>query len=165
PLLSRERFLEYCEAFLEENELFFLQNLALAAPEKIPEGDSCEAAFLRFETALRNALASVRAKAKGVKGDRFLHREDDGSSSLNAESVIVLLQNAPHPLERERLLDKARWDALEELEFAHYADLDALGIYCRKLLILEKWERYRADKADKDLEETVSAVEGTAWNF
>ena len=77
-------------------------------------------------------------------------------------NLINLLQNASDALEREKILDNARWTFLDEMELGHYADLDALSIYCRKLLILEKWTQYQKEQAGKNLEETVSTVEKTA---
>ncbi|MBR2364999.1 MAG: DUF2764 family protein [Lentisphaeria bacterium] len=162
PFLSRSRFLEYCEAFLEEEELDFLKGLSLAVPEKLPEGDSCEAEYAGYETALRNAVALVRAKKKGIRGDLFLRENTGKAADEDMSSLITVLQNAPDPLEREKILDKARWTRLEELENAHYADLDALSIYCRKLLILEKWTQYQPDAAEKNLDNTVMALEKAA---
>lgn len=162
PVLSRNRFLEYCEAFLGEKELSFLRNLSLAAPEKLPENGSSEAEFLRYETALRNALLLMRAKARGGKGELLLREGDGKSAPEEAADVIARLQASADPLEREKILDMARWARLEELEFSHLADLDALGIYCRKLLILEKWERFREEKAEENLLAAVSAVGKTA---
>lgn len=165
PILSREKFLEYCEAFLEEDTLAFFRELS---PEfsgsKLPEENSAEAKFFHFETALRNALVSMRAKKKGIKAEAFL-REEAGKGGEDMSHLLSLLQSAAHPMERERLLDKARWDFLEELELDHYADLDALYIYCRKLLILEKWDAYKNGNAEENLNKTVSTVEKTAENI
>ena len=158
PAISRGRFLEYCEAFLGERDLAFLRKLSLAAPEEIPGNDSAEAEFLRYETALRNAVLLMRSGARGVKGDLPLREGDGKSSPEEASDVIARLQASADPLEREKILDRARWARLEDLESGRFADLDALGIYCRKLLILEKWERFQEDKAGRNLEEAVSAV-------
>ena len=162
PFLSREKFLEYCETFLGEKDLAFLRALSLSVTDNIQKKDCAEALFCSFETALRNSLAVMRAKKKAVKADPFLRENNGRESSRDMSNLAALLQNAPDALEREKILDKARWAFLDELELDHYADLDALTIYCRKLLILEKWMQYKKDNAEKNLEETVSAVEKTA---
>ena len=159
PFLSRKKFLEYCEAFLGEKELAFLQDLSLSATENIPEKDCAEARFSSFEIALCNLIAVMRAKKKGVKADSFLRKNPGRESGRDMSNIAALLQNASDALEREKILDKARWAYLDEMELDHYADLDALSIYCRKLLILEKWAQYQKEKAEKNLEETVSSVE------
>ena len=161
PLLSRSRFLEYCEAFLEEEELSFLKNLSLAVPENVPEEDSCEAEYSSYEITLRNALVLMRARKKGIRGEAFLRENSGKAAEEDMNNLLTLLQAAPNPLEREKILDKARWMRLDEMELNHYADLDALSIYCRKLLILEKWMQYQKENGEKNLESTVSAVEKT----
>lgn len=163
PLLSREKFLEYCEAFLDEDTLAFFKALSLEFSGRYPEEDkSSEAEFYHFETALRNALVVMRAKKKGVKPELFLREEEGRKGERDMSHLLSLLQSAAHPMERERILDKARWDFLEELELEHYADLDALYIYCRKLMILEKWEAYKNGNAEENLNKSVASVEKTA---
>ena len=162
PVLSHERFMEYCGAFLGRKELEYLQNLSLQDPGKEPEKGSAEAKFHSFETALRNALVTFRAKKKGRKADIFLRENSGSEADRDMSNLINLLQNASDALEREKILDNARWTFLDEMELGHYADLDALSIYCRKLLILEKWTQYQKEQAGKNLEETVSTVEKTA---
>ena len=62
----------------------------------------------------------------------------------------------PAAQEAELILDRARWDFLEELSFGHYFDLDVLVIYACKLKILWRWEEVR--RADKKalLEEVLA---------
>ena len=162
PYLSRERFMEYCEVFLDRKELEYLQALSLQDPGKKSVKGSTEAKFSSFETALRNALVTFRAKKKGRKADIFLRENSGSEADRDMSNLINLLQNASDALEREKILDNARWTFLDEMELGHYADLDALSIYCRKLLILEKWTQYQKEQAGKNLEETVSTVEKTA---
>lgn len=159
PVLSRAKFLEYCEVFLREEELLFLKEMTLSVPETILDDGSVEAEYSQYERALRNAVALMRAKKKGCKGEVFLRENNGKAGDTDMSHILSLLQSAPHPAEREKILDKARWAFLEEKELAHYADLDALCIYCRKLLILEKWMQYKTDTAEKNLDKAVSCVE------
>ena len=162
PFLSRERFMEYCEVFLGKKELEYLQKISLHGSGEKAAAGSTEAKFSSFETALRNALVIFRAKKKGRKAENFLRENPGSEAERDMSNLINLLQNASDALEREKILDNARWSFLDEMELDHYADLDALSIYCRKLLILEKWAQYQKDRAEKNLEETASIVEKTA---
>lgn len=48
---------------------------------------------------------------------------------------------------REKILDEARWQVLDDLGFGHYFDMDSLILYAYKLKILERWEKiYTQDK-------------------
>ena len=162
PFLSREKFMEYCEVFLSKKELEYLQKISLQESGEKPAAGSTGAKFSSFETALRNALVTFRAKKKGRKADHFLRENPGSEAERDMSNLINLLQNASDALEREKILDNARWSFLDEMELDHYADLDALSIYYRKLLILEKWAQYQKDRAEKNLEETASIVEKTA---
>ena len=66
PFLSRERFMEYCEVFLGKKELEYLQKISLHGSGEKAAAGSTEAKFSSFETALRNALVTFRAKKKGI---------------------------------------------------------------------------------------------------
>ena len=68
------------------------------------------------------------------------------------------MKRTPNPLEREKLLDLARWRKLEELEQGHLFDFDSLGAYRCKLLIAEKWQKRASGIPSENLDRAASAV-------
>lgn len=99
-----------------------------------------------FDTALRNEIAKARAGHKHIDAARYLRRAESFDPSL--AHITTSAHRSASILEGERILDEARWRALDELAAGHYFDIDHLIVYSHKLLILEKWERIRgADQA------------------
>lgn len=160
PALGREYFLSGCEAFLEKKELEKLENATLEVPEKAPEPSEKSAAanFIRFEMTLRNTLASLRASRLAGGENHNWKREEDSWESAAAALALAAFQEK-NPRERENILDRGRWDLLDEMEKDHVWDLDALLIYFLKLQILEKWEERTLEKAVPNLEKAVTESE------
>ena len=161
PALTSAAFLEAAEAFVQGKDLEDLRALSLIpAEENTFRKGSFAADYTAWEMALRSAILRLRtAKRKEALPESGKH---ELSFECDAESAAQRAYAAADPLEREKILDNARWSFLDEMELDHYADLDALSIYYRKLLILEKWAQYQKDRAEKNLEETASIVEKTA---
>ena len=181
PPISSEDFLSRCEAFLAPDRMKFLRELSLA-PRELPEFEKNfkQAAipskrdirtddsmvmqlYMRWEIWLRNTLARLRAAKLGQDPEactvKFAFYEP------TAETAARNAFNLSDPLEREKALDRARWDYLDGFEWNHAFNFEALCIYRCKLLILEKWAARKAgdpaknldaaaDRAEKNLEKT-----------
>jgi len=181
PPISSEEFLSRCEAFLSPDRMKFLRELTLA-PRELPEFEEKfkQAAipsirdirtddsrvmqlYMRWEIWLRNTLARLRAAKSGRDPEtctvKFAFYEPA------AESAARNAFNLSDPLEREKALDRARWNYLDGFEWDHAFGFEGLCIYRCKLLILEKWAARRAgdpaknldaaaDRAEKNLEKT-----------
>jgi hypothetical protein len=70
-----------------------------------------------------------------------------GSAELAAEAAGMI-----NPLEAERLLNRARWQFLEELEVGHYFDVERLVIYSLKLQLLERIALHDQEKGREQFE-------------
>ena len=151
------KFLEACDDLVSEDELDILRKVKTEPTfffETIPVFDKWRA----FETGLRNALVKIRAARKHV--DPAKHLRPDGYEEPALMTLAMNAHKNPSILESEKMLDRARWRALDEFEAGHYFDIDFLVVYALKLLILEKWERTRTSNASNLLEETVPQKEG-----
>jgi len=60
----------------------------------------------------------------------------------------------PHPLERERALDRIRWRMLDELALMPAFGVQAVYAYALKLRLLEKWQKL----SDEHGTETVAQI-------
>lgn len=103
--------------------------------------------WVNFETALRNELARSRSRRKKIDPLKFTRLPDDPDA--HTSHVAMLAYRSASILEAEKILDKERWDFLDNLSFGHYFDFDFLLVYALKLKILERWDRIQ--KADKEL--------------
>lgn len=143
PPFSIEAFLEKCGELIPQKDA---QILRAAVSEKAYLLDEpVIKKWLDFETMLKNELVKIRAARKKIDPAKFLR--PDGYAGPSLYHIALAAHRNPSPLEGERLLDRERWNSLDELSFGHYFDLDLLIIYAYKLLILERWERIK--EADK----------------
>jgi len=90
-----------------------------------------------WEIALRNALAKKRGLILKRDSSKYLHREPDVFS--NIAKYVHDAFAAQNPMDKERILDAARWNELDTLEWNHTFDIEKLLIYKLKLLLCEKW--------------------------
>lgn len=85
-----------------------------------------------FEVFLRQTIARKRAKEQGreVAFEQSPEYRHDIVLAVDSAAAIA------DPLERERAIDKLRWQAIEEISAGHELDFDALCAYKLKLDLL-----------------------------
>jgi len=142
PPFPFKRFLEVCHEFIPEKDFRVLSNLPQT--EQYSEKDkrpSIIQKWIEFDSALRNELVKIRAARKHADPATYLHPDNYSGSSPGTIASAVNVSTSI--LEAEKILDEARWKALEEFATGHYFDLDLLITYAYKLLILQRWENIR----------------------
>jgi len=97
------------------------------------------AAWQDFERRLRNELVCDRAAALNKDPDDFF-RGERGADHLIRQAVMDAIKSSD-PLEAEKILDRARWQKLDEMLLGHYFDLEFLIAYAVKLSILERYRK------------------------
>jgi hypothetical protein len=154
PPFSFERFLGSCKGFIPEEDHALLENLPMNI-EEYGKGlyNATIEKWLQFDTALRNELVRIRAHSKKIEPERFLRKGTVINPAI-AYTAMVAHRN-PSIQEAEEILDKARWQALDELSFGHYFDIDFLIIYAYKLKILERWEKINRMDKERLLQEVL----------
>ena len=177
PPLSSEDFLSRCEAFLAPDRMKFLRNLT-AAPREVPdfEKNFKEAAipsgrdirtddarvmarYVRWEICLRNTLTRLRAAKLGL--DPEVHTVKYADYDSSADFIARTAFNISDPMEREKTLDRARWDFLDGMEWNHAFNFESLCIYRCKLMILEKWAARKSGDPSKNLDAAAARAEKT----
>lgn len=155
PPFSFERFLKNCQGFITDEDFLLLNNLPLTIDEysKSVSHPTIEK-WLAFDTALRNELVKIRAHSKKIDAAKYLRGENPIDMAIS--HVAMSSHRSTSILDAEKLLDEARWQALDELGFGHYFDTAFLILYAYKLKMLERWQKiYTQDK-----EEPLAAFTG-----
>ena len=167
PGITHEKFLSFCSSYFHGKRMELLNNLSLRpGPEDSAvsvilrsfPARSLPCAYTRWETALRSSLAKIRASKNPGRG--FVERTDAGYET-DAESAARRSYSAPDPLERERILDRARWEKLDELArsgHCHAFNFDSVCAYSLKLLIAEKWTVRNPAEAAVNLDRAADSV-------
>ena len=86
----------------------------------------------------------------------YLHA--DGAYETDADRSVREAFAAGNPLEREKMLDFARWQKIEELEFGNRFNFNVLCAYKLKLELLLKWKARDAGQSQKNLDLAAEEV-------
>ena len=165
PGITREKFLLCCSSYFHGKRMELLERLSLVPGDpdarelllRFPD-KSVSRAYACWESALRVSLAKIRAAKNpgGVFPDR-----PDAEYETDADTAARRAYAASDPLERERILDRARWEKLDELTrmgHSHVFNFDSVCAYCLKLQIAEKWAERKEAGAEVNLDRAADAV-------
>lgn len=152
PPFSSERFLEMCAEHISGGEVALLK----AAPDAVGTIEEVRQATLKrwiiFDTALRNELTRIRS-ARRKQDHKYLR--GDGYTDPSIAAAALKAHRSSSVLEGERMLDEARWSALDDFEVGNHFNIDFLVIYAIKLSILGRWERIRVADGERLVEEVL----------
>ena len=131
------------------------------ARDLLEAGESAaEHAFAREwrerEALLRNAIARARAARQGRDPAPWL-REARGVD-VGIERRVADAFGRATPEERERELDRIRWDLLDELAGLDPFTVRALLAYALKLRLARRWSGLDADRGAEQMESAVDAL-------
>ena len=158
PQLSHAAFLESAAAFVGGRDLEELAALSLVpADGRSFRKGSFAAKYTAWEYALRQSIQRLRTAKFHLETASPVRREPAYES--DADGAAVRAYAAADPLERERILDAARWDKAEELTVGHTFDFDVVEAYAVKLQIAEKWAKRSAGDPEKNLDSSAAALE------
>ena len=103
-------------------------------------------AWVGFEVALRNALVQRRAKALGIETGGYLVAADLADEGMDFTGVLNEWAAAPNPLAGLQVIDRARWDWINDhREWFSFRD-DEIAAYAAKLMLLARWQRLTAEQ-------------------
>lgn len=102
-------------------------------------------AWVGYEVALRNALVTARAQALDLDPTSYWVATDWADRDLDFSSTLTAWSTAAHPLAGLEVLDRARWDWLQEQGQWFSFAADELEAYAAQLMLLHRWRRLTAD--------------------
>jgi len=112
------------------------------------QGSGFLAAWIRYEVALRNALAEARAKALNLEPADYLVAVELTDDEEDFTALVGEWAAAADPLAGMKVLDEARWEWLTAHDaWFSFAD-DELAAYAAKLMLLIRWNRLTASDAE-----------------
>jgi len=103
------------------------------------QGSSFLTEYAAWETPLVNALARQRASNLGWDSAELVLSEDPLGGAIH-DSLISRVSEEADPMERERLLDKARLEAIESFSGGDPFGSDALLALVAAALVLDRWD-------------------------
>jgi hypothetical protein len=133
PGITAEYFLAECRAHLGGADADAAEALMMGKPSE----HSFVKAWRAKDTLLRNAIVKARARATGSDPAQWLRPAQEYDTQIER-----LAENAfqePNPIRQERMLDKARWAMVEELQGLDPMDGNVVLAYAVKLSLALRW--------------------------
>lgn len=135
PPLSHEAFLQSCRDWLNREECEAVEALLYEKPSAHP----FVAAWMDKETILRNALVQIRARAAGVDASLHTHYAHGCDKKIESDAEDAVQHH--NPQEKERSIDKIRWETVEELQGPDPLSINSIFAYAVKLAIVDRWSK------------------------
>ncbi len=114
------------------------------------------AAYTKFEQYLRTRIAQRRNGREEDKADPL----PDPAEYYGEVDFGLGAAASADPLEREKQVDRIRWNKLDDLEAGHDFDFDALCVYRLKLLILDKYRKRNQEAGRENFNAAAARISG-----
>ncbi|OHB73333.1 MAG: hypothetical protein A2Z25_00320 [Planctomycetes bacterium RBG_16_55_9] len=110
--------------------------------------------WVGFEVGLRNALVTARSRKLDLDPAAYLVAPELGDKDVDYSHVISAWSSAADPQMAMEVLDRARWDWLEEHGGWFSFSTREIEAYAAKLVLLHRWRRIRSEKRDNKVNAT-----------
>jgi hypothetical protein len=107
-------------------------------------------AWIGFEVGLRNALVTARAHALDLDPTAYLVAPELADKTIDYSHITSAWSAASNPLAAMEVLDKSRWEWLEERGCWYSFSACEVEVYAARLVILHHWRRILSDKQQRD---------------
>ena len=154
------------DALAEENlsaeKFAVIRSFSFPVPEKDPadcrDSHRIFAEVRRFEHTLKLRIAKIRAE----RLERDVEIADPESYFSEIEYTLNSAASCNDPVERERIIDRVRWDFIDDMSMGHMIDFDALCIYRLKLQMLAPYTGRTPENGTPRFEKALEIILGAA---
>ncbi|MFH1716700.1 MAG: DUF2764 family protein [Planctomycetota bacterium] len=107
-------------------------------------------AWIGFEVGLRNALVTARAHVLGLDAATYLVAPELTDMDTDYSAIISAWSAASNPMAALEVLDKSRWDWLDEHGDWYSFSAREIEVYAAKLVLLHHWRRILSDRQQRN---------------
>jgi len=151
PPMSLEDFLADCERLMESGDYQTMQELLSDENMGLRTQSTTARSWQSFQREFLNEMAYFRAeRAQQEPGE---HARGPRSGNPNLVNVIQQAAKNDNLLESEKLMDKTRWQFLDDLETTQNYNFEFVLIYGLKLKILCRHKLFDSPKGKGIFEE------------
>lgn len=115
--------------------------------------------YFEFDRQLRNAVAVRNSEQLGK--DPAAYTIGTNSEDFEERTGIRSIFAKTDLLEKEKAMDRLRWDMANGINTFHYFDMDVILAFLVKASIVERWNRMDAATGTEMFEKLVKEVTGT----
>jgi len=107
-------------------------------------------AWIGFEVGLRNALVTVRSRKLELDPAAYMVAPELADKNADYSHIVSAWSSASDPLTALEVLDRARWDWLEEHGGWYSFSACEVEVYAAKLVLLHHWRRILSEKQQRN---------------
>jgi hypothetical protein len=107
-------------------------------------------AWIGFEVGLRNALVTARSHTLELDPATYLVAPELADNDTDYSHVVSAWSAAADPLAALEVLDKTRWDWLDEHGRWYSFSACEIEVYAARLALLHHWRRILSDKQQRN---------------
>ena len=155
PLIKLDEFIAICNSALEENDFNIINSISLSNFESMDPSINLIKKWLSWEGTLRNEIVKLRSVSLGVEQGKYHY---DIESNSEPPGIAKNAYKMDSPLMAEEIMDKARWQFLDELEQGHYFDLEKLIVYSLRLQILERKSMFTTENGNEKFQKIYENI-------
>jgi len=149
--LSVENFLQDSERLLSQEDFFLLRDLLINSQGTVKTNNRTYNTWADFNRRFCNEMVWFRAEEAGKDPVEYIRGERYSDSYL--VDIIHQAAKKKNLLEAEEMLDRVRWQFLEELSNGQYYNFEFIICYGLKLKILERHQEFTSPKGKAILDE------------
>lgn len=146
-------FDEMCRNSLSAEDAARLSKVSINNPA-VETVSEVQKKFISWDTNLRNAVANIAMPDGGAQ--KYLRQEEDYFSEI--ESIVQNAAAQKDPLEKDRAIDGARFDKIEELSALAQFDFEFLAAFRMKLELIEKYASLSVEKGEENFDILVKEI-------
>jgi len=166
PPMSSENFKDLAMSLLDKDDAVLMRNISKDFDsadfkkhdyEKNAPSSGCDFIdkWRNWERTLRLNIA--RERAIKIKRDQVIKEPPVFPADAVNTAIKAVVQDGS-PLEKETMLDKARWSAIEILAGNDYFHRNSVFAYFLKLILLERRQSFKAEKGFVEYKSVYSEV-------
>ena len=160
PGLTLEEFDARCAEELSAERMECLKKISAAVPrppEVCRSGSSLMEKFAVREQYLRTRIAERRSSHANL-----CKLPDPPEYFPEIDHAVAIAATVDDPLEREKVIDRLRWQCIEELDCGDEFGFESLCAYRLKLTILEKYSSHDAVRGKANFNGAVDRISAMA---
>lgn len=179
---------EYLIDFLKWNKLRESKNYSLKAENKLHElfynavfqlKNEFLVDWYEFELNIKNTFTAFNCSRFNYPAENHLIKAQKGTNVYDllvnlrlkhelfneelpfAEQIFRIAESDSGLLEKEKSVDKIKWEYLDDATFFHYFTIEKVLSYILKLFIVERWIKLDAETGKELLDKLVKEIESS----
>ena len=153
---TNEEFLLGCEGLLNERDYALVRSIFFHDGYDVFSSNDTYRQWLDFEKDFRNELVAFRAQK--LNKDPLEYVRGDVTKDPFLEDIVLQAAKESNLCEAEDILDRTRWQFLDDISVGHYFDIDFIIIYALKLKILNRKNSFDPVIGEKVIESIVGVL-------